>query len=110
MQQVIIMISVVILSIFLLDNLGLLWANGMDFLRNPFCVLDLFVVIVSIYFEMSHGGNDWVGILVMARSWRFIRIGHGLYELNHGEHEHVEGHDSGHLDDAVTVHKGDNTL
>ena len=86
-ELVIIYVSVVILTIFLMDNLGLLFANGIDFLRNPFCVMDLFVVVVSIYFELSHGSDSWVGFLVLGRTWRFVRIGHGIYELNHEQHE-----------------------
>ena len=96
-ERLIIKVSVCILGIFLLDNLGLLFANGMAFVKNPFCLADLIVVIVSIYFELSHSGSDaWIGMLVIQRTWRFIRIGHGLYELGHEEHgasEHVEVED-----------------
>ena len=61
------------------------------FLKNAFCVADLVVVVVSIWFELQGGGDQlWVGMLIVGRTWRFVRIGHGLFELGHHEEEEEE--------------------
>jgi hypothetical protein len=94
-------LSLTILLVFLLENVLLLIANGYKFLRNPWHTLDLVVVVVSIGFEldaiMVTGDNAVVGLVVLARLWRFIRIGHGLHEILHDVHEHEESLDDHHV-------------
>ena len=54
------------------------------YFSRPLYVLDLFVVTVSLVLEITfrvvHEDilNDLVGILILFRLWRFVRIGHGL--------------------------------
>lgn len=88
-------LSVAILGVFLLENLGLIVANGCQFFKNPWHVLDIVVVVVSLAFELremipgadDEGDGEAVGLLVLARSWRFIRIGHGVHEMDETEEE-----------------------
>jgi len=84
--------SMSILAIFFLENMMLVLANGTEFFMNPWHALDLIVVVVSLGFELEgmFGNNEAggaVGLLVIARSWRFIRIGHGIHEMDASEEE-----------------------
>mmetsp|Transcript_2238 Transcript_2238/g.5103 ORF Transcript_2238/g.5103 Transcript_2238/m.5103 type:complete len:307 (+) Transcript_2238:247-1167(+) len=78
--------SVAILCIFALDNILLLVANGKNYFKNPLYVFDAVVVFLAIIFETALSDAVAVGIIVVIRSWRFVRIGHGVYETTH----HVE--------------------
>ncbi|GAB5365809.1 hypothetical protein AAMO2058_001090100 [Amorphochlora amoebiformis] len=77
--------SVGILCIFAIDNLLLLLANGKEFFRNPLYLLDAVVVYLAIIFETVLSGDGGLagGIIIIVRAWRFVRIGHGIYETTH---------------------------
>ena len=85
-------LSIAILSVFLLHSGLLVLANGRSFFAHPLAVLDLCVAAVSLGFELADTEDMVVGILVLLRTWNFVRIGHGLFELEHGEEE---GEDEG---------------
>jgi hypothetical protein len=66
-----------------------------EYLQHPFYVLDFFVIGVSIAFEIAQlsgyiGTGNQMGLIVMARIWRFARVGHGVYEVVHGSKELAE--------------------
>ena len=88
-------ISVTILSAFALELCVLLCVLGLHFARQPLYMLDAAVVATALYLEVclrrqGHGG-ELAGLLVFARSWRFVRIGHGLSTSVHeAGHKHVE--------------------
>ena len=70
----------------------------MNFFQNPLYVLDFIVVTSSISLELylnSLGANkhteEMSGLLVLARLWRFIRIGHGIFSSSHMASEHELG-------------------
>jgi len=74
----------------------MLLALGLLFLRNPLYVLDLLVVSVSLTIEIvGHSAGQIYGefahAIVIARIWRFIRIGHGIWSTTHEyDHEKME--------------------
>ena len=79
-------ITISILSIFLLELFLLILCLGKRFFRHFFYVLDLVVVSVSFALEITFytSQSDVLsalsGILVLARLWRFVRVGHGIVE------------------------------
>lgn len=79
--------TLIILSLFMVELILLISAlTPCVFFKQVFYVLDLFIVTVSIGLEVTFHkiGDDqaaaYSGLLVMARCWRFVRIGHGLIE------------------------------
>jgi hypothetical protein len=66
-----------------------------EYLQHPFYVLDFFVIGVSIAFEIAQltkfiSTSNQMGLIVLARIWRFARVGHGVYEVVHGSKELAE--------------------
>jgi len=94
--------SIAILSTFLLENLAMVAALGWNFFRHFFFVLDIVVVAVSLALEIvavasAHLELTVGNILIVARMWRFFRVAHGIYFLEHSEeaaHE-VDDKDAG---------------
>ena len=89
--------SLAILGVFLVENILLGIANGLRYFGEWRHALDLCVVVLSLGLEL---GEVWVWlpqeqngvlILIIARLWRFGRIGHGVYEECHEEY-HEDGH------------------
>mmetsp|Transcript_98518 Transcript_98518/g.195416 ORF Transcript_98518/g.195416 Transcript_98518/m.195416 type:complete len:291 (-) Transcript_98518:89-961(-) len=95
-------LSIAILVFFVLELLLKLWVNPEHFMASFVHKLDLVVVVVSLiidtvviaYIESqaekgnidkSKSGDIQVvaGLLVISRSWRFVRIFHGFYEEYH---------------------------
>ena len=81
-------ITIAILSILLLENLVTVWAlRPSVFFRQAFYVFDLFIVAISLALELTFHflGEDnvasLVGLLVLGRIWRFVRICHGIVEV-----------------------------
>ena len=66
-------------------------------------MLDLFVIAVSLVLEIVFQQAPEGGLLIIARSWRFFRISHGIYESR--EDEHLE-----HLADVIQEADEDGTL
>lgn len=80
-EKTLVYASVAILFLFLLENVGLILANGLyEFFSHFWHTVDLIVVVVSIVFELGPE-LDGVGFSVVARLWRFARIGHGVHHL-----------------------------
>lgn len=124
-------VSVVILGVFLIENILFMVAFRWRYFKLWFFPLDLFVVLLSLTAEigqLSHHGHyevpadaylapvtklgtaasmfyegmsAWAGLLILARMWRFARIGHAVFLLREAE-EHKEelaeavGLESGH--------------
>lgn len=79
-----IVLSIVILSLFLLEHLVHLCVLQLQYFSNWHHPFDLIVVFVSLCLEIfALTGNLHIGmgILVSARLWRFARIVHGSAEL-----------------------------
>lgn len=82
--------TVLILCIFLVElMLVMICLKPTLFFRKGFYVLDLFVVLTSLVLELFFHMNtnesiqNLVGAIILARLWRFVRIGHGLVEVTH---------------------------
>ena len=88
LENVLFAITVSILSIMMLELLFLMAAiSPCTFFRHFWYVLDFFIVAISLGLEASFKAVDddqlatYVGALVIFRSWRFVRISHGLIEM-----------------------------
>mmetsp|Transcript_76883 Transcript_76883/g.169834 ORF Transcript_76883/g.169834 Transcript_76883/m.169834 type:complete len:305 (+) Transcript_76883:41-955(+) len=111
---VFIILSIIILSIFLAENILFILAFRWNYFKIIFFPLDLFVVLLSLLTEflslfgpslgdienplrtlgpnssMSNGAiSPLIAVLILGRFWRFIRIGHAVYLLQ-GSEEHEE--------------------
>lgn len=88
LHDVLLYLSLTISFIFLAELLALAAIERITFLRNPFYVADLVIIVVAIFLELylksisKDSQAALAGLLVLSRSWRFIRIGHGLYSVN----------------------------
>jgi len=86
-EEVLFYFGVTILVIFLIENLVEMAALGISiFFKQIFLATEFIVVLVSLILELTfHLKRDelasLVGILVMFRIWRFVRIGHGIAEV-----------------------------
>jgi hypothetical protein len=81
------LISMSILAVFLLEHALLMFAMGCKYFKSHWYVADFSVVLLSFVLEaFSTFGNfpffEAAGILVIIRSWRFIRITYGVVESN----------------------------
>jgi hypothetical protein len=81
-------ITITILSIFLLENIvQIVVLSPQVYFRHLFYVLDFFIITVSIGLEVTfrvqneEALQSLVGLLVVGRVWRFVRISHGLIEV-----------------------------
>ena len=83
--------SISILCIFLLEQIALLIGMGIEFFTKPMEVLDLAVVSISLYFEL-HADSFAAILLIISRTWRFIRIFHGMFTLDedHEDEDHED--------------------
>lgn len=91
-------ISITILSIFMVDLLlQMTVLTPSIFFRNAMFVLDFIVISVSIALEVTfyvleeEAVASLVGLLILARLWRFVRISHGLFEVT-TEYEEIKYH------------------
>ena len=79
-------LSIGILGIFIFENLCVLISEGAEYFSTPMHAVDLIVVIVSLYFELA--ANTFAAtILLLSRTWRFIRMVHGIIEITEEEEE-----------------------
>jgi hypothetical protein len=79
-------ISISILTVFLVELSVLMIAIGVrHFFHKFYYVLDLFVISFSLILEIlfvltnNNQAADLAGLLIIARLWRFVRIGHGIF-------------------------------
>mmetsp|Transcript_14490 Transcript_14490/g.21817 ORF Transcript_14490/g.21817 Transcript_14490/m.21817 type:complete len:312 (+) Transcript_14490:59-994(+) len=77
--------SMSILCVFIVENMLLFASKPYEFIQSPMHVLDFFVVVVSLLLEIAFQNDPEGGLLIIARTWRFARIGHGLYESREDE-------------------------
>ena len=74
--------SIVILGLFLIEIVVKLYAFGLDFFHHKLEVFDAIVVIVSFALDIAYSGNmdawDAIGLLVLLRLWRVVRIVNGI--------------------------------
>jgi len=95
-------LSIIVLVIFLVEILAKIWVNAPEFFHNPFEVLDLVVVVLSLIVDViilpwmqqnasNHQGEaeDFIFVLMICRLWRVVRIFHGLFEVVHHQVEEV---------------------
>lgn len=107
---VFVILSIIILSIFLTENILFIVAFRWNYFKIIFFPLDLVVVLLSMATEclslfspwledvenplqtlgenssMSNGGiSPLIAVLILGRFWRFIRIGHAVYLLQGSE-------------------------
>jgi len=95
-------LSIVVLVIFLVEILAKIWVNAPEFFGNPYEVLDLVVVVLSLIVDViiapwlhqnasSHEGDaeDIIIVLMICRLWRVVRIFHGFLEVVHHQVEEV---------------------
>jgi len=73
-------VSIVILSIFVLESLILFVVKPVRFFFDKGRMLDFVVVAVSLTLELVFDKSNFGGLVVIVRVWRFARIGHGVYE------------------------------
>lgn len=86
--QVLEALSIGILSFFQIEVLTMLWAMGpAEFFRSPGEVLDLFVVTISLTFDLLEATetiepSSVSSLMLIMRLWRIGRLVHGLYMIN----------------------------
>ena len=98
LHWVLFIISVSILTIFLIELLGLIVILRDRFLHNRLYLIDFVVVTAALSLEIfvkfvvkKNSSGDLAGVLTFARMWRFIRLGHGLVSSLHESHaSHIE--------------------
>lgn len=97
-ETVLFALTLTILSVFMIElTASMIALRPQIFFRQFFFLLDFVIVSVSLILEIYFHfyGDDLyqsaVGILVLIRIWRFIRIGHGIVELtNEVAHKEYE--------------------
>eukprot|EP00747_Dinoflagellata_sp_TGD_P206603 gnl/TRDRNA2_/TRDRNA2_80294_c0_seq1.p1 gnl/TRDRNA2_/TRDRNA2_80294_c0~~gnl/TRDRNA2_/TRDRNA2_80294_c0_seq1.p1 ORF type:complete len:416 (-),score=64.97 gnl/TRDRNA2_/TRDRNA2_80294_c0_seq1:223-1470(-) len=101
--------SIVILCIFVVELSIKLALNPKEFCGNPFHVLDLIVVVLSLVVDtvvMWYISENFdtmkdnqaeieviTALLIICRVWRVVRIVHGIFEITHNQahkQEHIE--------------------
>lgn len=76
-------VSIGILSLFLIEQVLLIWELKCEYFAQPLFVLDFLVITSSLIIEIVVTNLTIIGLLVLARMWRFARIGHGVFEGTH---------------------------
>ncbi|XP_061118997.1 voltage-gated hydrogen channel 1-like [Conger conger] len=75
-------LSLVILTFFMVELAGKLYAYRLEFFRHKFEVFDAVVVVVSFVLDLvyvsSEGSFDGMGLLILLRLWRVARIVNGI--------------------------------
>jgi hypothetical protein len=93
-------VSVFILVLMLLECLLKLWIDPDHFLHNPFEVLDLVVVVLSLFADVvilpmvqnsdaKSAAETAMGLLLLCRLWRIVRIVHGVVLVAHIAREDI---------------------
>jgi hypothetical protein len=87
-EEVLFALTMTILFVFFIElNVSMAALGPGVFFRQLFYLLDYFIVGTSIALEMTFyflsddTVQSLVGLLVIGRIWRFVRIGHGLVEV-----------------------------
>jgi hypothetical protein len=87
-EEVLFSLTMTILFVFFIElNIAMAALGPSVFFRQAFYLLDYFIVGTSIALELTFNFlsddtvQSLVGLLVIFRVWRFVRIGHGLIEV-----------------------------
>jgi hypothetical protein len=88
-EKVLAYISIGILSIFLIEQIALIAELQSEYCK-PMFILDFFVILSSLIIEILVTNFAVGGLLVIARAWRFARVGHGVFETTEKVHEMVK--------------------
>jgi len=81
-------ISLAILGTFIIEHMLLIFALRKNYMKSYWYMMDFFVVIVSFVAEVwlflvdDQLTNISAGVLIIFRTWRFIRITYGAVESN----------------------------
>uniref|UniRef100_A0A7S0A7E8 Voltage-gated hydrogen channel 1 n=1 Tax=Pyrodinium bahamense TaxID=73915 RepID=A0A7S0A7E8_9DINO len=82
---------IVVLSLFLLEQLLRIVASGYEFFTHPWYVMDLVVVVVSLVCEtVLHPyfhDADWIAMLVILRLWKVVAVIFDLFLASHEAEE-----------------------
>jgi hypothetical protein len=84
-EKILTYISIGILVFFFIEQIFLIVELRSEYCK-PMFLLDFFVIVSSLAIEIIVSNFSVGGLLVLARTWRFGRIAHGVFE----SHEHVE--------------------
>jgi len=86
------LISIIIIYCFATELALLIFGMGTAFFCNGFYMLDFVVILCTIIFDILFHGSPEDNILILLRSWRFVRIIHGVYaaEVEDAEVRHKE--------------------
>ncbi|XP_062516900.1 voltage-gated hydrogen channel 1-like [Corticium candelabrum] len=75
-------LGLVVLGVFLLELCLKLYSFGLSFFKHKMEVFDGVIVVVSFAMDAAYGGDedawDGVGLLVLLRMWRVVRIVNGV--------------------------------
>jgi len=76
--------SLVILALFIIENMLLLIAEGSQYfsIKYWFHWLDFAIVVISFVLEIIYMNHPEGGLLIIARLWRLIRIGASVFEAD----------------------------
>lgn len=93
-------VSIGILCIFLIEQIVLIVELRTEYLK-PMFILDFIVILSSLVIELVVVNMTVAGLLVLARTWRFARVGHGAIASQENLQEVNEQDESvNHLNDA----------
>lgn len=82
-------VSIGILTIFFLEQVALIAELRMEYCK-PMFLLDFFVICSALAIEIMLTRMAVGGLLVIARTWRFARVGHGMIEIQQNTAEVME--------------------
>jgi len=87
-EEVLFVFTMIILCTFMVEqNLAMIALRPCIYFRQLFYALDYFIISASIAFEVTfHVLHEdelqaLLGLLIVGRLWRFVRIGHGIVEV-----------------------------
>jgi hypothetical protein len=86
-EDVLFIFTITILSAFFIENLIMIMVLQTAYFKQFFYVLDFCIVTISLALEIAFAvvREELLfalsGLLIFARVWRFVRIGHGLIEI-----------------------------
>jgi len=88
------MLSIFILSTFLLELLVKLACEPAEFCGDWLHMLELFIVSISlavdIFLTTDHPWTEAVTLLLFVRAWRLVRVVHAVFSEWYAEHEYTE--------------------
>jgi len=109
-EEVLFYLTITILSLFFIElSTSIIILTPCVFFKQFFFLADFVVVTVSLVLELVFHFvhekiiSSLVGLLVIARIWRFIRIGHGLIEATHKWSQHEQRKHSKYVEELESI-------